>query len=223
MSAPARIGHDPAPLPPRGTRVVLDGLPGGPWTSAVEAVRDDVVLLDAPRLGGRPVRLPLRRPFVIAYAHRLVPCEVDAELVAEPSGGRGAYAARVSGEPRRIQRRRAVRVPVRLIARASLGDDHDGRPVGAVTENLSAAGALLRLPHAIGVDSVMRVSVECGGEAGTMHIAGRVVRCDLVPGGDRPWRVAIAFLDLPQPEEDRLVRFVFGCERLLRRHDGEAG
>ncbi len=209
-----------APYPDRGARVLLDGLPGGPWTTIVEALAGQELTLDAPRLGGRLVPLPLRRRFTVAYTLREVPCEVDAELVVGPGpGGAGGYVAHLLGEGRRLQRRGAVRVPVHLIARASLGDDRDGASIGAVTENLSAGGALLRVARAVEAGRPLTTRVLCGGEAGAIDVAGRVVRCDRVGSGERPFRVAIAFLDMPRGVEDRLVRFVFERQRELRRRD----
>lgn len=203
-----------APLPERGDRVMLDGLPGGPWPTVVDAQRTDALSLAAPRLGGRVVRLPLHRPFTVAYAHREVPCEVDAVLVEGPGDdGPAVYLAHVTDEPQRLQRRTAVRVPVHLMAHASIGDD---APIGAVTENLSAGGALLRSRRPIDQGEPVRLSVGCGGEAGTFDVEGRVVRCDRTPSDERPWRVAIAFLDMDAAATDRLVRFVFECQRAPR-------
>jgi PilZ domain len=209
-----------APYPDRGDRVMLDGLPGGPWATIVDGLSGDELTLDAPRLGGRLVPLPLRRRFTVAYTQREVPCEVDAELVTAPGpGGAGGYVARLLGDGRRLQRRGAVRVPVHLIARASLGADADARTIGAVTENLSAGGALLRVPLALEAGRTITTRVLCGGDAGAIDIAGRVVRCDRVGSGERPFRAAVAFLDMPRGVEDRLVKFVFERQRELRRRD----
>lgn len=209
-----------APYPGRGARVLLDGLPGGPWTTVVEGLAGRELTIDAPSLGGRLVPLPLRHRFTVAYTLREVPCEVDAELVAGPGpGGAGGYVARLLGEGRRVQRRGAVRVTVHLIAQASLGDDRDAESVGAVTENLSAGGTLLRVARAVEAGRTLTTRVLCGREAGVIDIAGRVVRCDRVGSGERPFRVAIAFLDMPRGVEDRLVRFVFERRRELRRRD----
>lgn len=213
---------DTAPLPGRGERVMLDGLPGGPWPTVVDACSDPELTLAPPRLGGRLVPLPLRRPFVLAYTHREVPCEVDAELVAGPAAGAAhPYVARTSGPPRRIQRRGAVRVPIHLIAHANLDDEHegDGELVGAVTENLSAGGALLRSSRPIDTGTLLGVSILCGGETGPLALEGRVVRCDRTPGEHRPWRIGLAFVDPEPADEERLMRFVFERQRELRARD----
>lgn len=217
MSAAASQAGDPAPFPDRGARVLLDGLPGGPWTTVVEWLDGSMLAIAPPRLGGEVVTLPLGLPFIVAYSSREVPCEVDAQLVERPApGGRDTYTARLLGEGRRTQRRGTVRVSVHLIVQATLG----GRravSTGAITENLSAGGALLRVKEAIDVGAELTTTVLCGGDAGAIEIAGRVVRCDRVDAEERPFRVAIAFDDLSRPDEDRLVRFIFERQRQMRR------
>ena len=209
-----------APLPGRGERVVLDGLPGGPWTTVVEREGADALELAPPRLGGRPVPLPLHRAFTLAWTVREVPCEADAQLVSGPRPGEeGRYEARTIGPPRRIQRRGAVRVPVNLIVHYRLGDDVDAGVIGAVTENLSAGGTLLRLAAPIEAGTRLEMTIHCGGQAGDLTIGASAVRCDRLEAGERPWRIALAFDDLPLGDEDRLVRFVFERQRELRQRD----
>lgn len=223
MTAARPVPADPAPLPERGARVLLDGLPGGPWSTVVASRAGGLLTLAAPRLGGSAVALPLARPFLIAYAHREVPCAVDAVLVGGGPGDEDrGYVARTEGAPRRMQRRSAVRVPIHLLARASVADG-GAEPLGAVTENLSAAGALLRLADPLEVGAPVRVSIRCGGDAGVLEPSGRVARCDRTGADARPWRVAIAFDDLDGDDEQRLVRFVFERQRELRARETGLG
>ena len=223
MTPAAGTLADTAPLPGRGERVVLDGLPGGPWSTIVEREHDGVLSLAPPRLGGRPVPLPLQRAFTLAYTLREVPCEVEAVLVSGPERDQeGLYDARTTGTPRRMQRRGAVRVGVNLLVHARLGDDEDGQAIGAVTENLSAGGALLRLASPVRIGAPMQVAVHCGGSVGDLEVTATTVRCDrLESGGERPWRIAITFAELTGAQEDGLVRFVF--ERQRERRSREAG
>ena len=211
IPAPSTLAGTTAPLPARGQRVVLDGLPGGPWITVVEHEVDGVLALAPPRLGGR---LPLQRPFVVTYSSREVPCEVDALLVRGPAhGAEGNYEARTSGPPRRLQRRRAVRVPVALIAHARIGDDAEADLLSAVTENLSAGGALLRLASAIAVGTRMSMTIRSGGGADDVELVATVARSDRIDDGDRPWRVAVTFADITPAQEDRLVRFASAGQR----------
>jgi hypothetical protein len=232
VTPPSAPTPEIAAFPERGTRVLLDGLPGGPWSSVIEGLNDRTLTLDAPRLGGKVVALPLKRRFIVAYSLREIPCEIDAELVGAPtSKGGGGYTAEILGDPRRMQRRRAVRVPVHLIARVALddgdekkpdakkGDGKDDESVSAITEDLSAGGVLLRLVEPINAGSPITTTILCGGDAGAMEIHGRVIRCDQIDTEERPYRAAVAFVDLSRTEEDRLVRFVFEKQREMRRRE----
>ena len=50
--------------------------------------------------------------------------------------------------------------------------------------------------------AAVRLTVHCGGDAGDLDVEGRVVRCDRTADGDqRPWRVAITFVDM-DPADD---------------------
>lgn len=215
----ANQSGDTAPLPEKGTRVLLDGLPGGPWSSVVDGVGEGTLVLDPPRLGGRVVDLPLRRRFTVAYSSREVPCEVDAELVEAPTADHPRYTARILGATRRTQRRGAVRVPVHLIVRAILSDEEEPEVIDAITEDLSAGGALLRMDRMVKAGATLTTTILCGGDVGAVEFQGRVVRCDRVGTEQRPFRVAFAFLDMPRADEDRLVRFLFERQRELRRRD----
>ena len=223
MTPASKSAIDLTSLPSRGMQVMLDDLPGGPWLTMIDGLADDgVVLIAPPRLGGRVVRLPLGRVAKVAYSLGEVPCEIDVKFVASPDDATGSYTARLVGGPRRMQRRSAVRVPINLIAQASApagGPGHEATTIGAVTENLSAGGALLRAAMPIDAGSVLAVTVECGGTIGSVTLSGRVVRCDHVNGAERPWRVAIAFVDPPAAIQDQLVHFLFERQRELRRRE----
>ncbi len=98
----------------------------------------------------------------------------------------------------------------------------DGAPredVGAITENLSGGGVLLRAAAPFPAGTVLAIRIECGGTVGTLALDGRVVRCDPLDAGDHPWRVALAFVDPPVATQDLLVRFLFERQRELRRRE----
>ena len=228
--------EETGPWPEKGARVCLDGLPNGPWLATVESrPDDDTLVLAFARRGGLAVVPPGDRAFVVAYSVREVPCEVDVVSAAgsapgpgDAADGNGAptFAVRVVRPPRRMQRRGAVRGPAQLIVRATTPDAGGDADVGtntiaAFTENLSASGALLRMPAAVAPGSTLTVTIAPGAPAPVMDLPGRVVRCDRDPvgGGRHPWRVALAFADLTTAQEDRLVRYVFTLQRTLRRRE----
>jgi PilZ domain len=175
----------------------------------VERTRDGLIVLAA---SDPCVPLPpTARRLTMVYPARGIPWEMDVDLIPTPPGaGAGGRSARPAGEPQRA-RRRAVRTRVSVAVAARIGGGRDDVVV-AFTENISTAGALLATPEAVEVGRLLLM--ELGGDA--THgpaLAGRVVRCDLHPGRELPWRVAVAFLDLGQDEQDRLRRFLLERER----------
>ena len=218
-----------APPPGPGSEVWLEDLVGGPWLTVVCGREDDLVRVEAPRLGRQRVALPLGEAFTMTYRTREVPCEAPAVLVPPAPGiraGRDEYLVRLLAPPIRLQRRGAVRVPIQLIVRATARDVRalDAAAIlSGVTENLSAEGALVRLAQPLSVGDVVEVAIQCGGVAGTVQGVAAVVRCEKGGTASRPWRVALAFRDLDPRRQDRLVRHLFERQReLLRRELEEA-
>jgi hypothetical protein len=193
-------------------------------------VSGDAALLERPRLGGAPAPLDPGRRVVVSYRLRDVPCEVTAEVQAPADG---PVRLRFTGDPIRLQRRQAVRVPVQLMVHAEPDVVPLNRPgadlaaLGGITENLSATGVMLRLDRSLASGTRASLAIECGGRTGSVHVTGRVVRCH--EGGTsgrgraRPYRVAFAFLDLERAQEDRLVHYLFERQRELRHRDLEHG
>lgn len=223
--------HELGPPPERGMTLYLEDPVAGPWLSVVEDREGDLVVLAAPRRSGGGVSAPAGRAVVLAYAVREVPCEVDAEWVegAHIRGGAHVVVLRMTGPPRRMQRRTAVRVPVELVVRARTDVDEadeaaEPLSVAAVTENLSAGGALMRMPDAVAIGTEVTVTLHTPGEPGAaMEIPSRVVRCDRELSGSRPWRVALAFQRLVPAEEERIVRFLFRTQRERRARETGMG
>jgi hypothetical protein len=203
------IRAETGPLPERGSRVDLTGAAGGPWAAVVERTRDGLIVLAA---SDPCVPLPpTARRLTMVYPSRGIPWEMDVDLIATPPGaGAGGRSARPAGEPQRA-RRRAVRTRVRVGVAARIAGGRDDVVV-AFTENISTAGALLATAEAMEVGRLLLM--ELGGDATEgPALAGRVVRCDSHPGRELPWRVAVAFVDLGQDEQDRLRRFLLERER----------
>jgi len=208
QDAAASPAGDPAPSPERGQRVFLAGAPDGPWRSTVTRRTGDLLALTAPTSRALAAAPPAGSRLRIEYVLGDVPFEAEAEIVeAAAAGGSGGCTARLTRAPRRIQRRGAVRVPVRLIVTASLAEE-EGVATAAVTDNLSAGGALLRTPTALAAGRSVRLVIACGGAAGTLELVGRCLRCDRVASGALPWRAAITFQDIDPATEDRLARLV---------------
>jgi hypothetical protein len=219
------------PRPEPGDTLYLEKVIGGPWDSVMTGASGDTMTISAPRRGGSAVGLAPGRALLISYAKNLVPCEVDAVWVDGPSevGGEQIAVVRLTGTPRRMQRRSAVRVPVQLLVSAqAVGGAGEGPAWGtaAVTENLSAGGALLRLADPVdpGVEIPLTIrppadGADPGDMCDHMQLVGRVVRCDRDRPGPCPWRVALAFVDLTPAQEEAMVRYIFRLQREARARE----
>lgn len=204
-------------MPEPGQRLWLENLPTGPAETRAAEVRGRTVRIDAPRVGGREIVLEAGAALALAYQAVQVPCEARTVVVPAPPGTDGGPWLRVDAIAR-LQRRGAVRVPVMLVARLVPDGSEDASDAqGAVTEDLSANGVLVRLTDPVRVGERLRLVVHLGGAAGDLDTVGRVVRVDREPESARPWRAALTFPDVDRATQDRVVRFLFDRQREIRR------
>lgn len=129
-----------------------------------------------------------------------------AEEVADPA----ALRVHSTGEIELIQRRDFVRVDVYVPATYKPYGP-DGRTVQAHTVEIGGGG--FRLGDAEGLRSgdMLRFTIELGEGEDPFHAVATVVR----DAGDRAF--GLQFVDLPDRDRDRLVRWLFARERLARQ------
>lgn len=224
MSTRQATAQDVGAAPERGTRVSVEGTRAVDWSAVVDVRDGDLIALTVEPGVGVPADVREGRSLLLTYTHRQVPCEADAVVVGTPStGGDDRVHVRLSAPARRNQRRCAVRVPVDLVLRARAAETPDDgeEPLqfAAVTENLSAGGALMRSGEAVHAGTELAITLHTGGDDPVMDLRARVVRCDKVPGAVRPWRVALVFLRITPTQEDHLVRYLFRVQREARRRE----
>lgn len=118
----------------------------------------------------------------------------------------------VTGPSGRSQRRKAVRVPVRLPV---VVPGVDGEAVGA-TEDLSEVGCRARVDGwglAPDPGELLTMQITLDDDGDVISLRGRVVRVQDRAG---VWRLAVEFVDLSERDGDRLRRRVFAAMREQR-------
>ncbi len=74
-----------------------------------------------------------------------------------------------------MDKREAVRVPVRVTARCRCGD---GQVIDGLVEDLSKSGLFLRADLALGEGSSAEIDLDVPGEPSPLHLTAEVVRVD---------------------------------------------
>lgn len=117
----------------------------------------------------------------------------------------------------RIQRRKFVRVAFPVDTAVHLDNT---RPFTAVTEDISAGGIAVTLPEGTEADSgdegkvYLSVPMQSG-EHHYFEILARIVRTHT---DDKSRTVAsIEFVDIPQADQQVLLRFCFECQLMIKR------
>lgn len=211
-------------LPLVQSRVEIDGLPGGPTLSLVLAVEGDLVCLDRPMMGGRPVTASEGRPLELAYAVRKVPHTISLRVVSPPADGnaKGIWT-KMTGAPVRHQRRGDFRVRHALpVVARELDDEGEptGDPIQMTTVDISASGAqvLVGEPHDTG--TLLSLILALPDDERPVSAVGRVYRV-LAPEGDdgsRP-RLGLGFEEIEPEDKERLRRVLLDVQRTQRRRE----
>jgi hypothetical protein len=114
----------------------------------------------------------------------------------------------VSADPEITQRREFVRVPaVQSVVLTDDGGRVDGERIHTHAIEISGGGMLLSGPDAIELDSTVRFSLHLGTAAAPIEGRARVVRA---AGDGRP---GLVFEQISRDDRQRLIHFVFECQR----------
>ncbi len=175
--------------------------------------------------GDRVAVALLRRPPVLPSA--LVGCaatlayatprglhHVAAAVLGAQRGG--VLELTVLAEPEIDQRRDHVRVCAPIPGLVAPSDGHRP-PLHTYTIDVSGAGVLVAGAGPVQVGDAVAVTLKLPGGEPPLVARSHIVRVD--PDG----RAAVAFDELDARERERLVRFVFERQRLLRRAAREQG
>ncbi|MFN8108669.1 MAG: PilZ domain-containing protein [Thermoleophilia bacterium] len=209
---PAFLGQ----LPPPDSQVIVDGLPGGAYKTVMLTRDEDVLRVESPRVGGRPVPAKPGRDVRLQYSLRSVPCIALGTVTEAVDGG---FLMRVRNVDR-LQRRGAVRVPAQIAVPVMLMPPEAEEPLNLrmVSADISASGIALRTPGRFPVDSTVSMRLELGEHV--LHVSGLVVRIAEDPRvAERRWTLGVRFQGLERDQQEALVRFTMAREREIRRRE----
>lgn len=206
----------PRYLPEPEAPVGVEGLAGGPVTTHATRNEGRVLRLEPPRVGGEPVPVRPGRRVRLQYRRLKVPCVATGVIVEGADEGLWVEVQTVE----RLQRRLWARVPLQVEVDVEL-PPHPGEDpeyLWAMTENISAGGALLRTDEELEPDWRLRVWLVLPGEDEEREFLVRVVHTsEDERRGRRRYRAGVEFLDIDHEAREQLVRFTLSRERELRR------
>jgi c-di-GMP-binding flagellar brake protein YcgR len=146
----------------------------------------------------------------IQYTNRRGVCRIDG--VAHRSKDAGVLRVDHTGKVQLIQRREFVRVDAMVRATYQpLGPG--GEAAETTTLNVSGGGFMISGREGLAEGEVMSFTLELDGEsrdAGELKLLGRVVR-------DTGGGLGVRIENIDENERERLIRWVFGRERLNRQ------
>jgi c-di-GMP-binding flagellar brake protein YcgR len=199
----------------------LNGQPDS-YGSRIEQVRGDVLVVDTPMRQREYVAMGQGQRVLLQVTRRHNPYFYETTVVGtEWNDGQQQTLLRRPGDNAGVQLRRHVRVTVAIADAQYWVEGEEGKfgssLPGSVLD-ISAGGLLAMTKEGLPEGAVVLTKFALSRQAGSLMASARILRnyervSDL---GVKTFRSHGQFVDLPERERDRLIKFVFQCERELR-------
>jgi len=197
-------------LPEQGQQVFVIAPSGAGIAARVARVDATATTLSFAENESNPVSVLAGGNVAIQYTNRRGVCRIDG--VGHKCSDAAVLRVDHKGKVQLIQRREFVRVDAMLrVTYEPLGPS--GWTAETTTLNVSGGGFMISGREGLRIDEVMPFTVELDGEtrdAGPLSMLGRVVR--ETNGG-----LGVLVENIDERERERLIRWVFGRERINRQ------
>jgi c-di-GMP-binding flagellar brake protein YcgR len=197
-------------LPEEGQEVFAVSPSGATINARVKGVGEKITDLTFPEAGSDPIAVLAGGHVAIQYTNRRGVCRLDG--VGQKAKDPAVLRVGHTGKVQLIQRREFVRVDAMVRVRYQpLGPS--GWTAETTTLNVSGGGFMISGREGLRIDEVMPFTVGLDGDsrdAGDLEMLGRVVR--ETNGG-----LGVRIENIDERERERLIRWVFGRERLNRQ------
>ena len=199
---------DAAGLPDNVVRLITGGKEGKLTTPGGEQVpvrvfeRGDQLVLVLMLEAGEELQPDSSEPLSLEYISTQGLIRFSGEATLE---GRDLVRFRVAAEPEVVQRREFVRVDA--VQPVVLAIGHHGEQISTHAIDVSGGGMLLTGPD-LPLDSSVRFSLNLGANLAPIEGRAHVVR------NDEQGRRALVFDDVSSADRQRLIHFIFECQRV---------
>ena len=207
----------------RATLRILEGRHAGSYTVRVEDIYSDSVMLSGPFYKNLPVMLETGAAIAVDMLSESGVYEFEGWVQNIERTPIYTFTASVPpGESISLNQRRAFvrlecRIPLqyqRMIQRA--GEDAvPGKKHKVETYNISGGGICLLLEEPLEVGVQLDLELSLLPDKPPLMILGEVVRTRRLPAdqGPKQFEIGIAYIQIRQIDQDRIVKFVFEQER----------
>jgi c-di-GMP-binding flagellar brake protein YcgR len=192
------------------------------YASRIEQVRGDVLVVDTPMRQREYIGLSQGQRVLLQVTRRHNPYFYDTVVLGtEWADGQQLTLLRRPPDSAGVQLRRHVRVTVSISDAQYWVEGEDGKfgpTVPGSVLDISAGGLLAMTKEGLPEGATVLTKVTLSRQAGSLMASMKILRnyervSDL---GVKTFRSHCQFVDLPERERDRLIKFVFQRERELR-------
>lgn len=192
----------------------------GSYSSRVEGVEHDRVILAAPIKNGRVIPLQKGQLITVSYFGKTASFSFTTAVIEFREGKVPIVIIAQPQQIVRIQRRNYLRLEacVPVVFRVVDDQEHNSRPAIYHTEtvDISGGGALIRSKVRLSPEDYLEIELTIP-RKGVINILGRVARVEKINGSCPIYLVGIDFLVIDETERDTIIQYVFEQQRELRR------
>ncbi|MBI2939775.1 MAG: flagellar brake domain-containing protein [Chloroflexi bacterium] len=191
-----------------------------PYSSRIEDVVDDTLVLAAPMRGGDVIRLEQGQKILLSVMRRMNPYFFETTVVSNRAESTPLLVVKRPPDNTGVPKRQYIRVEV-LIDPVQIWVEEDGKygkTIRGMLLNISAGGCLLMARESIPEHANILLKFSLPLNFGQMMVNGETLRTwERVGDGGRTYRTSVSFRDVPDKDRDRVIKFVFQRERELRQ------
>jgi c-di-GMP-binding flagellar brake protein YcgR len=200
---------------------VLEGDYQGYYSSRIEDITDNSLILALPFMGTVPVPIGVGTRIAIFSPSKDAIYRIEGEVTRRQLEPLPVLSIITDGTVTRVQRRENVRIPITLSVIYILkGED---KVYQAYTRDISGGGTKLILSEPLRMRDIIQLRITLPSPETSISTEGEVVWVEIVENLvdnkiKRTPYAGVRFINMDDKEKERLVRFIFDYQRRLLKN-----
>lgn len=199
------------------------------YTSRVEEINSDNLVLAMPMTKGYPVMLPIGSSFTGKVIVDGVVYQFNSFLISKKVHPLPVWVVSIPSELKKIQLRSFVRISVQLPVKVSVINtkeqtveeaalQSDNPPLSLYTKDISGGGVQIVTKQSIPVGTMLQLLLDVP-SCGSIPVVGEVVRIEQPQPDTYIYWLGVKFLNIQEKDRSKLIQYIFK-KQLEQRQKG---
>lgn len=192
----------------------------GCYSSRVEEISSERIVLAAPFKGSNVIPLHIGDVITVTYWTETAGYSFTTEIVDTNYGNLPTITIKHPRQIERIQRRKYLRLPATIpVTYRVLNNPEKSDVYHSFTLDISGGGVLICSPVCLSYNDKLDITLALP-QKGEINVVGRVLRIEEridKKSRIRSYLLGIEFLEINEPDRDKIIAFIFDMQRRMRR------